>query len=323
MHSRNLCLATNYLTERNEVIRREEDPTLFKRGLPFPECYEHFPLSMPNPMNNNSDELALSTGMQYRNIDYAKRARRVKRGGSVRKLGDRTDDAFNSGIYEVRKPGDRNSLSMPDLGAENRKLIEELKAQRALLRTVDLSDPYDLEGLAQSREVLASTTESFKDIMRRKNHLRAGHPMKAAGDELTAQELHPVCRKGLTHQQLVGFGQATNYSHPLLGPRIQSTYREGTGSAQGWYPAPEPDMSLGEDIPPKKKPNDSCWWKRGEPEWKKINSTYRLGPGSGRPAIYPKNVSTGPEDHPLAIPCQLRNIANGVYKGVKMEPLTR
>merc|ERR1719281_2048451 len=77
-------------------------------------------------MNNNSDELALSTGMQYRNIDYAKRARRIKRGGSIRD----------------RKMGDTRSLSMPDLGAENRKLIEELKAQRVALKSVDLSDPY-------------------------------------------------------------------------------------------------------------------------------------------------------------------------------------
>merc|ERR550514_67369 len=77
-------------------------------------------------MNNNSDELALSTGMQYRNIDYAKQARRVKRGGSIRKMGD------------------TRSLSMPDLGSENRKLIEELKVQRVALRSVDLSDPEDL-----------------------------------------------------------------------------------------------------------------------------------------------------------------------------------
>jgi hypothetical protein len=297
MHSRNFCFATNYLTERNEVIRREEDPNLFKRGLPFPQCFEHFPLSIPNPMNNNSDELALSTGMQYRNIDYAKRARRIKREGSIRKLGD------------------KRSLSMPDLGAQNRKLIEELKAQCVALKSVDLSDPE--ADMTEARETLSATRESFNDIMRRKNHLRSGHPMKAAGDQMTAQELHPATRKSdLTHERLVAFGQATNYSHPLLGPRIQSTYREGTGSALGWYPPPEPEIA---DVPPKKKPNDSCWWTRGEPSWKKINSTYREGPGSGRPALYPKHVSTGPVDHPLAIPCSLRH----GYKGIKMPPLTQ
>merc|ERR1719321_364044 len=248
-------------------------------------------------MNNNSDELALSTGMQYKNIDYAKQARRVKREGSI------------------RKSGDRRSLSMPDLGAENRKLIEELKAQRVVLKSMDLSDP--MADMTEAREILSSTRESFKDILRRKNHLRSGHPVKAAGGELTAQELHPGSRKSeLTHNRLVAFGQATNYSHPLLGPRIQSTYREGVGSGQAWYPTPEPEI---EDIPPKKKPNDSIWWKRGEPSWKKINSTYREGPGSGRPGIYPKHVSTGPENHPLDIPCSLRHN----YKGVKMEPLTR
>lgn len=203
---------------------------------------------------------------------------------------------------------------MPDLGAENRKLIEELKAQRVALRSVDLSDPE--ADMTEARELLSSTRESFKDIMRRKNHLRCGHPMKAAGDQMTAQELHPVTRKALTHQQLVDFGQATNYSHPLLGPRIQSTYREGTGSGQAWYPTPEPEI---DDIPPKKKPNDSIWCRRGEPHWKKINSTYREGPGSGRPALYPKYVSTGPENHPLAIPCSLRH----GFKGIKMPPLTQ
>jgi hypothetical protein len=250
-------------------------------------------------MNNNSDELALSTGMQYRNIDYAKQARRIKRGGSIRD----------------RKLGETRSLSMPDLGKENRKLIEELKAQRVALRSLDLGDP--MADMTEARQVLAATRESFDDILRRKNHLRSGHPMKAAGGELTAQELHPGCRKSdLTHKQLVSFGQATDYNHPLLGPRIQSTYREGTGSGLAWYPPPEPEF---EDIPPKKKPNDSCWWERGEPGWKKINSTYREGPGSGRPRIFPKHVSTGPEDHPLAIPCQLRHN----FKGIKMAPLTK
>merc|ERR1719506_8038 len=105
-------------------------------------------------MNNNSDELALSTGMQYKNIDYAKQARRVKRGGSIRD----------------RKMGDMRSLSMPDLGKENRKLIEELKAKKAALRTIDLSDPY--VDMTEARELLASTRESFNDIMGRKNHLR-------------------------------------------------------------------------------------------------------------------------------------------------------
>merc|ERR1719387_267342 len=151
-------------------------------------------------MNNNSDELALSTGMQYRNIDYAKRARRIKREGSIRKLGD------------------KRSLSMPDLGAQNRKLIEELKAQCVALKSVDLSDPE--ADMTEAREMLSSTRDSFNDIMRRKNHLRSGHPMKAAGDQMTAQELHPATRKSdLTHERLVAFGQATNYSHPLLDPR--------------------------------------------------------------------------------------------------------
>lgn len=286
MHARNFNIFTNNLAVVNEQIARTEDPNLFKRGLPFPQCYERFPTSLPNPYNNSSEELSLATGMQYKNIDHAKRARRTKRAGGLK------------AAYKTKsETGVPRSLSMPEIGQENRKLMEDLRVAQVRLRSVDLSDPY--ADMSEARETLSSLRDSLNDVKKRRTHLRAGHPVRREpGGELTPQELHPGTRKsGLTHQMQVDWGGATNHSHPILGPRITSTYREGTGSGQAWFPQPDPDFG---EFKPKKKPNDSCWWTRGEPSWKNINSTYRTGVGSGDPPVFKKHVSKGPVDSPLS-----------------------